>query len=307
MKKKSFIAALLALIVMGCSTNRSGNENLIDNVIYDEAKSSYMFTATNTYPVEILINGYPVARTTASSPHNLTGIADIGIYKEGKQTLDVVIDLRQFKKEETYQPILSFVLYQAKSKESVPGPDNTINNFEISTNEITDDDVKDCIFTKTITFEAQPVVNIGAWQESKDMTEYDSDKLLKMAYLAYQDFKDVINNNKLAEFTEMVELAEYESGQLCNKRIDDIKNERNAWLSNSLNLQPMDNCEVKLYGDGKLLTLVVKSEQIIDISPLYTSPGDDDGDSHYVNLYYHFPSDSENLELIRFNTDSLKN
>jgi hypothetical protein len=308
MRQKFIFAALLMLAVIGCKNNKS-DINLVDCIIYDENKTSYMFNITNKYPAEVLINDFPVLHRFDFLGHKVSGSADVGIYTDGTQAFEIIMDLQNFKKEGSEEPILSLIFYKTTPDKSSFDIDeeNIIADINIYEDDITTENISNRYFSKELNFEAQPSVNMNAWLESEDMTKQEKDKLLKMVYMSYQDFKDVINNKKIPEFVDMIKIAEYESGQLSNKKAEWLKDEREAWLSNSLQLLPINDCKIKLYGNGKLVTLTTKSNKIISESPIYSSlPAENNGKTtQFVNLYYHFPTGSDYPELIRFNAYSV--
>lgn len=80
-------------------------------------------------------------------------------------------------------------------------------------------------------------------------------------------------------------------------------NEREALLSNTFSLLPKDSCEVKIYGNGTMATLVKKNSEIIKQSAITSKFIEDFPKGKVVqlyNFYYNVPKGKEELKLIRF-------
>jgi hypothetical protein len=79
--------------------------------------------------------------------------------------------------------------------------------------------------------------------------------------------------------------------------------EREALLSNTFTLLPKDSCDVKIYGNGTMATLVKKNSEIIKQSAItskFTKGFPRGKVVQFYNFYYNIPKGKEELELIRF-------
>jgi len=98
--------------------------------------------------------------------------------------------------------------------------------------------------------------------------------------------------------------AEFEVAQLRGMKKEWILKDRDAILSNTFTLLTKDSCEVKIYGNGTMETLVKKSSEIIKQSTVtskFAKKNSPKGQVvQFYNLHYNIPKGKEELKLIRF-------
>lgn len=303
---KKYCLFIIAVLALTYSKGQDRKTELLDNLKYSVDKSNYGIQPTFYYPTEILINDYPVFRGLEFFGNTIPNFIDIAINKSGEQELKVLIDLTNYKKQG--KPILEILLVKSakggsiiSNKSDFP-KENILVNYELSDDDITQENIKNGYFLKTIKFNAKVPIELSSLNKSvqlKNSTEL-FDKLYNALAKLTKDLNDKNTNNVL----KIIQNAEFEVAQLRGMKKEWMLTERKALLSNTFTLLPKDSCEVKIYGKGTMATLVQKNLEIIKQSAItsdFINENYPKGKvAQFYNFYYNQPNGKQELELIRF-------
>jgi len=306
------IYALLILMMFSlssCKSQINDHAELLENLKYDPNKEMYQIAGTNLYPVEITINDYPAGRGLAFFGNQMYYVADIGLQKKGRQTAKVTLDLKNFKPIDSDQPILFVAIYYSGdiSMPSINDEEDVLVHYVLTGKDVTTQDIKNGYITKTFSFEAKEVrTSLDSWKNSKKLTANDA--LFNQLYEAHEELQSDLNASDKGDAIEKMKVAEYETAQLRGAKKEWILEEREALFSNTWKLLPKDSCKLKVYGDGKIATLVKKDGSIISPSAISSNPRSKHGKTFQIlNLYFHIPNNKTDLELTRFDAYAITN
>jgi len=303
--KKYYLFIIVLLTFISCKGQENKTE-LLDKLKYNAEKSNYGIQQTFYYPTEISINDYPVFRGLEFFGNTIPNFIDIGINKSGEQELKILIDLANYKKQG--KPILKILLIRSAkgisiiSNESDFPEENILVNFELSDEDITQENIQNGYFLKIINFNTKIPVELSSLNNSVQLK--NSTELFDKLYNALAKLTEDLNNKNSRNVLEIIQNAEFEVAQLRGMKKEWMLDERKALLSNTFSLLPKDSCEVKIYGNGKMATLVKKNLEIIKqpaITSKFTTKNSPKGKViQFYNFYYNVPKGKEKLELIRF-------
>ncbi|MDF2476348.1 MAG: hypothetical protein K0S24_1831 [Sphingobacterium sp.] len=302
---KKYILSIIVLLTLASCKGQESKTKLLDKLKYNVDKSNYGIQPTFYYPTEISVNDYPVFRGLEFFGNTVPNFIDIAINKNGEQELKIRIDLTNYKK--LGKPILKILLVRSAkgisiiSNESNFPEENILVNYELSDKDITQENIKNGYFLKTIKFNANVPVELSSLNKSVQLK--NSPELLDKLYNALTKLSKDLNDKNTNHVLEIIQNAEYEVAQLRGMKKEWMLKEREALLSNTFTLLPKDSCEVKIYGNGAMATLVKKNSEIIKQSAITSKFTEDFPRGKVVqfyNFYYNIPKGQEELELIRF-------
>lgn len=302
---KKYILSIIVLLTLASCKGQESKTELLDKLKYNVDKSNYGIQPTFYYPTEISVNDYPVFRGLEFFGNTVPNFIDIAINKNGEQELKIRIDLTNYKK--LGKPILKILLVRSAkgisiiSNESNFPEENILVNYELFDNDITQENTKNGYFLKTIKFNANVPVELSSLNKSVRLK--NSPELLDKLYNALTKLTKDLNDKNTNHVLEIIQNAEYEVAQLRGMKKEWMLKEREALLSNTFTLLPKDSCEVKIYGNGAMATLVKKNSEIIKQSAITSKFTEDFPRGKVVqfyNFYYNIPKGQEELELIRF-------
>jgi hypothetical protein len=302
--KKYILSTIVLLTLASCKGQESKTE-ILDKLKYNVDKCNYGIQPTFYYPTEISVNDYPVFRGLEFFGNTIPNFIDIAINKNGEQELKILIDLTNYKKQG--KPILKILLVRSAkgisiiSNESDFPEENILVRYEISDDDITQENIKNGYFLKTIKFKAKVPIELSSLNKSIQMKT--STELLNKLYNALTNLTKDLNDKNSNNVLEIIQNAEFEVAQLRGMKKEWMLKERQALLSNNFTLLPKDSCEVKIYENGTMATLVKKNSEIIKQSAITSKFIENSPRGKVVqfyNFYYHIPKGKEELELIRF-------
>lgn len=302
---KKYILSIIVLLTLASCKGQESKIELLDKLKYNVDKNNYGIQPTFYYPTEISVNDYPVFRGLEFFGNTVPNFIDIAINKNGEQELKIRIDLTNYRK--LGKPILKILLVRSAkgisiiSNESNFPEENILVNYELSDNDITQENIKNGYFLKTIKFNANVPVELSSLNKSVQLK--NSPELLDKLYNALTKLTKDLNDKNTNHVLEIIQNAEYEVAQLRGMKKEWMLKEREALLSNTFTLLPKDSCEVKIYGNGAMATLVKKNSEIIKQSAITSKFTEDFPRGKVVqfyNFYYNIPKGQEELELIRF-------
>ncbi len=103
---------------------------------------------------------------------------------------------------------------------------------------------------------------VKGWSESQDLKKIDKDILQKEVVEYFSYLKDLLNEGKIDEFLKLCKKEDEELDIVTyttpeDSKIDYQNNKEKMLKLCPGNMQPFDNYEMKIYGNGKLVTLVI--------------------------------------------------
>lgn len=302
--KKYYLLIAVLLTIIFCK-GQNNTTDFLNKLKYNAEKNSYGMQLNFYYPTEILINDYPVFRGLEFFGNTIPNFIDNAIYKSGEQELKILIDLTNYKKQK--QHILNILVVKSDkevsiiSNESNFPRENILLKYELSDDDINQENINNGYFSKTLKFNAKIPVEIPSLEKSVQLKA--SKELLDQLYAAITKLTDDLNNKNNSSILPIIQNAEFEVAQLRGMKKEWILNERKALLSNNFKLLPKDSCEVKILGNGKIATLVERNLGIIKQSAItseFKEKNTNGKVTQFYNFYYNVPKGKEELELIRF-------
>ncbi len=154
------------------------------------------------------------------------------------------------------------------------------------------------------TFEAKVPYKLSGWSESKDLSKEDQEQLLVEVLRATQAYANCFKSKDTVGVTNLVynKEVEYQQANFCGK--EDSEEQWKYYLEN-FNLpdaivQPIENYKMRIYGDGRLVTLERNDfpyigEPVVRINYM-------EGNRKmisYLFATFHKPKGSDKLEIIR--------
>lgn len=297
--------SIIVLLTLASCKGQESKTEILDKLKYNADKSNYGIQPTFYYPTEISINDYPVVKGLEFFGNTIPNFIDIAINKNGEQELKILIDLSNYKKQGN--PILKILLVRSAkgisiiSNESDFPEENILVNYELSDDDITQENIKSGYFLKTLKFNAKIPVELSSLNKSVQLK--NSTELLDKLYSALTNLTKDLNDKNSNNVLEIIQNAEFEVAQLRGMKKEWMLKEREALLSNTFTLLPKDSCDVKIYGNGTMATLVKKNSEIIKQSAItskFTKGFPNGKVVQFYNFYYNIPKGKEELELIRF-------
>lgn len=302
---KKYILSIIVLLTLASCKGQERKTELLDKLKYNVDKNNYGIQPTFYYPTEISVNDYPVFRGLEFFGNTVPNFIDIAINENGEQELKILIDLANYKKQG--KSILKILLVRSAkgisiiSNESDFPEENILVNYELSDDDITQENIKNGYFLKTIKFKANIPVELSSLNKSVQLK--NSTQLLDKLYNALTNLTKDLNDKNSNRVLEIIQNAEFEVAQLRGMKKEWMLKERENLLSNTFTLLPKDSCEVKIYGIGRMATLVKKNSEIIKQSAItskFTKKFPRGKVVQFYNFYYNIPKGKEELELIRF-------
>ena len=143
---------------------------------------------------------------------------------------------------------------------------------------------------------------VKGWSDSENLEKIDKEILSKEVKEYFTTLKDLLNQGKIDEFLKLckkedeeLDIATYTTPK--DSKIDYQKNKEKMSKLCVGNMQSLDNAEMKIYGNGRLVTLVIPNGKYKNWNALMSKTPKGRVTSWGVIL--HKPKGSANFEIIR--------
>ncbi|GAA3762392.1 hypothetical protein [Flavobacterium ginsengiterrae] len=159
-------------------------------------------------------------------------------------------------------------------------------------------------FEASFTFNATVPYEFNTLNRAEDLSKWDKDILEKRVVSFYKKQWNILNEKREDDYFSFLELKEKETRQslFCNKQeLQEILDSyTEAFTIKDYNIQPLENYELKLYGDGKLVCLELKSQDknLRGESALWAKY-DKDRMADFLKFYIYMPKGGTEFEIIR--------
>ncbi len=157
----------------------------------------------------------------------------------------------------------------------------------------------------TGTFQAKVPYELAGWTASVDLRKEDPEKLLKETVAAFQSYGQLLQKGDMQKISEAVYTKEKEIAQayfLDAAEIEDRTSRYATSLKNpTLKVQPLADFQMKIYGNGRLVTLERTTYPYRGQPALYADYKDEAGEEYeksYI-VYFHRPQAGAKLQIIR--------
>ncbi|WP_312389233.1 hypothetical protein [Chryseobacterium sp.] len=143
---------------------------------------------------------------------------------------------------------------------------------------------------------------LKGWSESEDLSKMDKDQLKKEVVAYYEKQRNLLNNGSINEFLKLSSKQDEEL-DICTYTTPEqsrIDYDENVELMSKLcpnNMQPMDNYTMKLYANGKLVSLEIPNGKYKSWSALMSKT--QKGRVNEWSIKLHKPKGSKDFEIIR--------
>lgn len=143
---------------------------------------------------------------------------------------------------------------------------------------------------------------VKGWSESEDLRTIDKDILQKEVVEYFSFLKDLLNNGKIDEFLKLgkkeddeLDIVTYTTPE--DSKIDYQNNREKMLKTCPGNMQPFDNYEMEIYGNGRLVTLVIPNGNFRNWTALISKTPR--GRTTSWGILLHKPKGSNTFEIIR--------
>ncbi|OEK08021.1 hypothetical protein A8C32_16325 [Flavivirga aquatica] len=165
------------------------------------------------------------------------------------------------------------------------------------------------VFEDQFTFEAKVPYHFTGWTESQDLTKLKPKQLEKEIVEAYQNVINIFKNKDRETLFDLLYQLEFEKTQ--SKYFDDklfykfsVEGHDFVLENPSVKFYPLENYEVKIYGQGKIVTLestTDKGESPMRFEAVFTNKrtGKKFEGISDIRILFHKPKDSSTLVPIR--------
>lgn len=244
------------ILLTSCSQGQIKEEKgLLDHLKYTKSKLNYSIKVENLYPVEILINGFPIHTVT---PRVGGCYLDFGIEKKGTQKVKLILDLSIILIKD-YHPKPNDKILSVQIDESNITNEfykqNILKEFELNYSDLKDEDIKRGYLIKEIEFKATIKGNLFEVDSLQDLRNLNQQSLLQQVYDEYKSLLDFVEKKEAVSFVEKFKTTEYQSAQLRNAKKEWVIKEREKLFKNTFHLLPIDSCKLVFTEDGKRVTL----------------------------------------------------
>ena len=153
---------------------------------------------------------------------------------------------------------------------------------------------------------------LEGWSKGQDLRKWDKDKLEKKVVAFHQKIRKILNDGNSEEWMKLIQkrfdevcIFDYLSEKLIEKDLEEIKEDVEEYSKGTM--IPLEDYELKLYAEGKLVTLERKThtKEFNNYSPLdikgwspLISKGTTYGAAPYPILLY-LPQGSDEFVIIR--------
>ncbi|MGQ7855153.1 hypothetical protein ACUN24_13035 [Pedobacter sp. WC2501] len=306
------------LMIFGISQQNSPNEkrspakgNRLESSNSVKNKVSYVVHVNSLTPYELYLDdilidfyyGNTISNTTELNPYLLGN---------GKHTLKI----RFLPKEEASDKMLSpadlifnetarWHLYFLKTVADKNDPLGYSNELDYTKGElkIKAPSTKVPFWEQTWALDVKDLpYQVKGWSESEDVRKKDQDMLQKEVVRYFSHLKDLLNNGKIDDFRKLCKKRDQEIDVVTyttpeDSKIDDQNNKERLLKICPGNMQALNNYEMKIYGNGKLVTLVISSGKYKNWSALMSKTPK--GRVTSWGAILHLPKGSITLEMIR--------
>lgn len=320
MKKTLFILSACIVITFTSCAQSKQTDNKLNRVKRNEKVNEYTIRHHSSFPIEIGINDIPVVRQTEYLGTELSTFINWAIPKSGTQILTYTIDLKSYysradklkELKSTYgyeeKPEVEIVWFAACCGNSILSAPENAMRYDLYFDKLKQSDVDRGFYTDTITFETKVGYNLSDWERGTVLSEMNQPLLKEKLYRIY---KSMIRNLKKENKTSLDidwENALYENAVSRNWEKDWAIEEQTGIYSIVPELLPLDSCELKIYGNGRLASLISK-EQLIPVSALTSTLYNKVFQRNFIqyhNLYFYMPEGSDEFKLIRYDFYSIQ-
>lgn len=269
------ILIALSLSIVGCSQNKKNimKENpLLANIKSFNYEPVYNLEVETIYNYEILINGIPILiKRNNFMSYNAT-IATPTILKSGLQNLEIrIYPIIPFVKDgapvrpakEFLQDDLKFNLIVKQTAWDKNG-DLEEPKEVLYYNLLNEKDGKKIDFSKLkeykekLTFKATVPYVLQGWENSTDLSKMDSSALKEEVTAFYNKFRNAFENKDSDFYINAIKNSEFNIYQSYYLTQIEALNKSNKWIDfvkEGKTLEPIEKYEMKIYGDGKLVSL----------------------------------------------------
>lgn len=314
--KKTILYLLLTASLTSCAQNKA---KIADHSISDLYKEVKFIEQKISYRAGIqiggcnftfLINDVPVVQyfEDVSGTFNTSTPINNAILKTGKQTFKLIL-YPGFKNHRRLTGLAENILakitieglkYEGEGVKTIVYP-FTILEIPGQDKPFVDAGKQTAVFEGT--FNAKVPYELVGWSKSKDLSKENPDLLLKEVLASYQKYIEILKNKDEFALAKLIYKKEKDYAQALfldkNATAYQWETYTREIKGPERRILPIEKYKMKIYGNGRLVTLERTDYPNIGEPTLRAEYGPE-GDEQVVGLYYHLhkPEGSNTLELI---------
>ncbi|MFC4476809.1 hypothetical protein [Flavobacterium chungangensis] len=161
-------------------------------------------------------------------------------------------------------------------------------------------------YEASFTFEAKVPYEFTSLEKSQDLRKWNQEKLEQKVVDFYKKQWRLINYKEIEEYFSFLELKEKETCQSAFDSRKELEENLSAYLEPFINptfrLEPLENYQLKFYGDGKIVCLELTSTEakMRGKSALWGKYKKDGSlRAKYRKYYLYIPEGKDELEILR--------
>lgn len=315
---KIIILITLSLSIIACSQNKKNTmkENpLLSTIKKYNDEPIYQITVETIYNYEILANDIPVMVKHNNFMTTFGTFNNAFILKSGLQNLEIRLYpiIPYVKEGDAAQPAKEFLQNDLNFNLIVEQTawDKNGNLEEpkevLSYNLPNEKEGKKIDFSKLkeyrekLNFNATVPYVLKGWEESEDLSKMDQKVLQEKVIAFFNKFRNSFENKDSDFYINSIKNAEFNYYQSNYYKINNAQSKSNKWIDfikEGKQLEPIDKYDLKIYGNGKMVSLRGvdswnKDEGVLRYK--YTKGG-----FNYVltfDIFLHIPKGSEEFEI----------
>ncbi|KIO51842.1 hypothetical protein [Flavobacterium hibernum] len=295
--KNMILIGLLIFNIASCQKKENDTQKKIININKMTYQPIYTLKISVANPYETYVNDMPLEIDyQAGSTNNELPINNY-ILKSGIQEIKIVLLPDEGKK---IVDRLGINYVAVKIYKYPRGLDYTGENRVELIKEINLRDLKESpLLVKTFQIDIDVPYNLQGWSESVDLKKENQKELNNELVNKFNEFRDLLKIHDVKSFLSKTEKSEKDLNEALFLSQEEIKSDLNdlsADIKNIIDVYPIENYEIKFYGNGRIITLLRIDGKLKGTSVLRTDKADY---NTTYNLYFHRPKPGSQLEVIR--------
>ena len=296
------LIAVVAILFISCTGQEKQNNDMETKYNTDIQKKLYYLNLELFMTYEIYINDIKIANNIQSGPVSGLRYLNEYILNSGKQTIKLVDrDINPLGKSNLPDNIFDKFNLEVYSTDENEENIQIVKKFDFPSIPTP----KPYYYENTWEFDAVVPYNIDGWKKGRDLSKLDEKELKEKVVAKFEYLHNLINKGNVDKFMEenTVGYREFVITNYYQKKwIEFDENIRELIDDQKGFMLPLENYKMKIYGNGKLVTLErVDKSHLGESALLAIDEKENTLYTNYISLY--MPEGSDELIPIRLIVD----
>ncbi len=301
MKIIKLIILIFTALILSCKGQEKKNNTMITN--YTEAPKKLYYLNLELFLIyEIYINDVKITNH-AFELGKVSGLEYLNEYilNSGKQTIKLINRDKVPSKTNLPNNIFKEFSLEVYSTDENEENISSVKKFDFPDKPTP----RPYYFENTWEFDAEVPYNIDGWKKGKNLTKLNEEELKKQVVTKFEYFRNLLNKGKVDKFIQENALG-YEEFVITNyyqkKWSEFDENIRELVEDQEGFMLPLENYKMKIYGNGKLVTLErIDTPFLGESALLAVDEKENTLYTDYISLY--MPEGTDELKPIRLRVE----